>query len=100
VEQNQVILESKEIRPESDGRKSSEIKEVIVLVVSFLEDREVPHWLVSSMIGYKYCTRKPKDALRVNLFSFVVLHFFVFLFFLLLLCCFGVESIRISYVTG
>jgi hypothetical protein len=100
VEQIQVILESEEIGPESDGRKSSEIKEVIVLAASFLEDQEIPRWLVSSAIGYKYCTRKPKDAFRINLFSFVVLHFFVLLFLLLLLCCFSMESICISYVIG
>jgi hypothetical protein len=34
VEQNRVILESEEIGPESDDRKSSEIKEVIVLAAS------------------------------------------------------------------
>jgi hypothetical protein len=38
VEQNRVILELEEIGLESDGRKSSEIKEVIVLAACLFRE--------------------------------------------------------------
>jgi hypothetical protein len=63
AEPNQIILESEESRLESDGRKSSGIKKVIVLAANLFRESEDIAWLVSNTIGYKYCMRRPKDTL-------------------------------------